>query len=141
MLLGEKQKVIRLKNSEQSFQDSRLKFHMLAIMKLLKVTLVGDEFIHWCSGITCCKRGHPEFKEKLAYHFVCLMEGGVPKFMPTRFTKIFGTPCYVSILQCLGFYGATAFQVAFKKNAEEAIETIKNAKDIKDDPLADINWV
>ena len=62
--------------------------------------------------------------------------------MPSRFTKIYGTPAWVST-SMLVFFGSTCFKVAFAKQVDAAIHTIKDAKndDVNNDPLADINWV
>ena len=140
MLFSDRQRCIGSKDPEKKLNESRRKFHLTSIFALLNFTLIGDELIHYCSGNACCPRGITEYKEKLSYHLVCIMEDGIPKFMPTRFTKINGTSCFICPLQCFAGFGATALKVAFKKNVEEAIETIKNAKDVTNDPLADINW-
>ena len=136
-MMSEKQRTIRAEDPQAALDQSRRKFHLVAAMRLLNFTLLGDLFIHYCQG--CCADAG-EFKHKLSYHLVSLAEGGIDKWMPTRFTHIFGAPCYICPLQTLNFFGATAFAVAFKKNVEDAIETLRATKDREHDPLGDINW-
>ena len=63
--------------------------------------------------------------------------------MPSRFAKTYGTPAWLSVLQCLCFFGGACFKVAFAKQVDDAIQKIQGAKndDVENDPLADINWV
>ena len=104
--------------------------------------LAGDEFIRWCSGNDSCPRGEPEFKGKSGYLLACLLENGIDKWMPTRLTKIYGTPCYVCMLQCFNFFGVPSVTAAFKKNVESAIEN-QQSKDgpASNDPIGDISWI
>ena len=140
MLLNTRQQNLGATDPMKATDESRRKFHLNALLGLLNFTLFGDKFIHYCSGNGCCPRGAEEFKEKLSYHMVMITDEGIDSWVPTRFTKIYGTPSYVTALQCICFFGATSFSVAFKKNVEDAIETIRSAKDVPNDPLADINW-
>ena len=141
MLLSERQRVSGAKDPVAALNQSRRKFHLQKVLELLNFTLLGDLFYHFCTGQSCCPGGVVEFEEKLGYHLLCLLEDGVPKFMATRFTKIFATPAFVCPMQSLCNFGATAFFVAFKKNVEEAIQTIKDDNANERDPLADISWV
>ena len=84
--------------------------------------------------------GEEEYKEKLSYRLVSIINEGIDTWMPTRFTKIYGTPSYVSALQCICFFGATSFSAAFKKNVDAAIETLRQDNNVPNDPLGDINW-
>ena len=140
MLMGEKQKIRGAIDPHKELLASRRYFNLNALMTLFNFTLLGDRFTHYCPGVTCCRRGADEFKEKVSYHMVSIANEGTTNWMPTRFTQIFGTPSDISSLQCINFFGATAFTIAFKKKVEETPETIKTAKDVPNDPLADINW-
>ena len=115
MLLSERQRVSGAQDPTAALNQSRRKYHLEQILLLLNFTLLDDLFHHFCGGVNCCPRGLQEFEEKLSYHFLCLLEDGIPKFMATRFTKIFGTPAFVCPMQSLCNFGATAFLVAFKK--------------------------